>query len=59
MAAETTNYLFLGLAVIFGALLIHLTSLFIRARALRSDFAFLQSLQKRKPSSASKRKKRK
>jgi hypothetical protein len=44
MAAETTNYMILGFAVIFGTIGIHLWSLYSRAGRLKKDLAMLEDL---------------
>jgi hypothetical protein len=44
---ETTNYLILGFAVIFGALFLHLASLYLRDINLRRDIKMLETLQRR------------
>ncbi|MCL5429175.1 MAG: hypothetical protein M1347_05145 [Chloroflexi bacterium] len=43
---ETANYLFLGFAVIFGVLFLHLASFFLRGRNLRRDLQMLEQLEK-------------
>jgi hypothetical protein len=57
--AETTSYLILGYAVIFGVLFLHLASFAVRNRNLRADLELLEKLEK-KPSKrrAPKRKKK-
>ena len=43
--ANTTNYMIAGYAVIFGAILIYLLSLYIRQRNLNQDMQVLDSLE--------------
>jgi len=51
--AETTGYLILGYAVIFGVLFLHLASFIVRGRNLRRDLQMLEQLEK-KPSNKKK-----
>jgi len=44
--AETTGFMILGYAVIFGVLLLHLASLALRKRNLRRDYELLKELEK-------------
>lgn len=44
--AETTNYMILGFAFIFGPMLIYVWSLYSRANRLRKDLAMLEELDK-------------
>lgn len=44
MPAETTSYMILGFAVIFGTMGIHLWSLYNRAGRLKKDLALLEEL---------------
>lgn len=55
--AETTNYLIFGLAVVFGALMLHIASISMRARNLRADLVLLENLQKKGKKKPAKRKK--
>jgi len=43
---ETTNYLILGFAVIFGTLFLHLLSIYLRNRNFQRDLEILEELQK-------------
>ncbi|MGD2026475.1 MAG: hypothetical protein PVI99_01550 [Anaerolineales bacterium] len=43
--AETTNFMILGFAVIFGTIIVHLVSLYARAGRLKRDLAMLQELE--------------
>jgi hypothetical protein len=45
--ANTTSYMIAGYAVIFGAILIYILSLYIRRRNLRQDMEMLESLQEK------------
>ncbi len=45
--AETTSYLILGYAVIFGVLFLHLASFVVRNRNLRTDLELLEKLDKK------------
>lgn len=45
--AETTNYMIFGYVVIFGTMIIYLTSLFIRWRNLKKDQEALEDLEKK------------
>jgi hypothetical protein len=59
--AETTNYMILGFAVIFGVLFIHLASFAVRKRNLAADLRALQASGRRSPvkrKAKAKRKKR-
>jgi hypothetical protein len=56
--AETTSYLILGFAVIFGALMLHIASVSMRARNLKADLALLETLGKKAKKKPSKRKKK-
>lgn len=42
---ETTGYMILGYAVIFGVLLLHLASLALRRRNLEQDLELLEELK--------------
>lgn len=44
---ETTNYMILGFAVIFGVLFLHLASFVVRSRSLNRDLAMLEQLDKK------------
>jgi hypothetical protein len=44
--AETTGYMILGFAVIFGVLAIHLVSLRLRRRNFEQDLEVLKDLKK-------------
>jgi len=44
--AETTGFMILGYAVIFGVLLLHVLSLSLRKRNLRRDYDLLKDLEK-------------
>jgi len=44
--AETTGFMILGYAVIFGVLLLHVASLALRKRNLRRDYDLLKELDK-------------
>lgn len=44
--AETTNYMILGFAVIFGTIGIHLWSLVSRTNRLKKDLEMLKDLKK-------------
>lgn len=56
--AETTNYMILGYAVIFGVLFLHLASFVVRNRNLHRDLEMLEKLNKKSSNRASKRKKK-
>ncbi len=43
---NTMNYMIAGYAVLFGGLLIYLSSLYIRRRNLRQDLDMLRELEK-------------
>ena len=45
--AETTDYMILGYAVIFGTLLVYLTSLFTRWRNYQKDQEVLEDMEKK------------
>lgn len=45
MTAETTNFMILGFAVIFGTIGIHLWSLYSRAGRLKKDLALLEETE--------------
>lgn len=57
--ADTTSYMILGYAVIFGALFLHLASFFVRNRNLHRDLEMLEKLNKKSSGRSGKRKKRK
>lgn len=57
--AETTNYMILGYAVIFGVLFLHLASFVVRNRNLRHDLEMLEKLNKKSPGRSAKRKTKK
>ncbi len=40
--AQTTNYMIMGYAVIFGVLLLYLISLYLRSKNLKQDLAILE-----------------
>jgi hypothetical protein len=42
---ETTNYLILGFAVIFGVLFVHTISIYLRDRNLHGDLSMLEKFQ--------------
>ena len=44
--AQTTNYMIFGYAVIFGALLIYVISLYLRQRNLERDLELMKELEK-------------
>jgi hypothetical protein len=44
--AETTGFMILGYAVIFGVLLLHVASLALRKRNLRRDYDLLKEIDK-------------
>ena len=44
--AQTTNYMIFGYAVIFGALLIYVISLYLRRRNLERDLELMKELEK-------------
>jgi hypothetical protein len=44
--AETTDYMILGFVVIFGAMLAHVVSLWVRRRNLQKDIELLDQLEK-------------
>ncbi len=46
--AETTNYMILGFAVIFGTIGIHLWSLYSRDKRLKKDLALLEEMKEDK-----------
>jgi hypothetical protein len=58
--AETTNYMILGFAVIFGVLFVHLASFAVRKRSLAADLRAMQSAGRKpaKRKTKAKRKKR-
>jgi hypothetical protein len=43
--AQTTNYMILGYAVIFGLMLIYIASLYIRQRNLKQDLELMEELK--------------
>jgi hypothetical protein len=45
--ANTLNYMIAGYAVIFGAMLIYLISLYIRQRNLNQDLEVLKDIEER------------
>ncbi len=45
--AQTTNYMLLGYAVIFGVMLLYVLSLYLRQRNLERDLELMQDLQER------------
>ncbi|MCU0489223.1 MAG: hypothetical protein MUE67_09750 [Anaerolineales bacterium] len=40
--AQTTNYMIMGYAVIFGVLLLYMLSLYLRSKNLKQDLAILE-----------------
>ncbi len=44
---ETTGYMILGYAVIFGVMLLYLVSLSWRSRRLKQDLAMLEEIEKK------------
>ncbi|HAY85442.1 MAG TPA: hypothetical protein DCY42_11120 [Chloroflexi bacterium] len=44
--AETTNYMILGFAVIFGTILVYVLSLASRLKRVKSDLAMLKDMDK-------------
>lgn len=44
--AQTTDYMLLGYAVIFGVMLLYVLSLYLRQRNLERDLELMQDLQK-------------
>ena len=44
---ETTNYMILGYAVIFGVMLIYLVSLYLRRRRLKQDLQVFEEIDKK------------
>lgn len=46
--AETTNFMVLGFAVIFGTMLLHLVSLNSRRRNMQRDLDLLEEIEKDK-----------
>ncbi len=44
--AQTTNYMIMGYAVIFGVLLLYLLSLYLRSKNLKQDLAILEEEDK-------------
>jgi hypothetical protein len=44
--AETTNYMILGFAFIFGPILIHIWSLYRRTNRLKKDLEMLEEMDK-------------
>ncbi|MDH5505965.1 MAG: hypothetical protein OEZ02_01955 [Anaerolineae bacterium] len=44
-AAHTTDYMYMGFAVIFGVMLLHIFSLYSRSRNLQKDMALLKDLE--------------
>ena len=44
--ADTTNYMILGFAVIFGSILIHIWSLYRRTNRLKKDLEMLEEMDK-------------
>lgn len=43
--AQTTNYMIMGYAVIFGLMLIYVISLYLRQRNLKQDLELLEELK--------------
>lgn len=43
--AQTTNYMIMGYAVIFGLMLIYVLSLYIRQRNLKQDLELMEELK--------------
>ena len=43
--AETTNYMVLGYAVIFGVMFLYILSLYLRQRNMQQDLELLKDLQ--------------
>lgn len=54
--AETTNYMILGFAVIFGVLVFYLASFRLRSRNFYKDLELLENLKKKPRRTAKKRK---
>jgi hypothetical protein len=46
--AQTTNYMLIGYAVIFGSMLIYVISLYLRQRNLERDLELMKELEKDK-----------
>lgn len=44
--AETTDFMILGFAVIFGVMLLHVWSLYSRANRLKKDIELLEEMEK-------------
>jgi hypothetical protein len=44
--AQTTNYMLIGYAVIFGSMLIYVISLYLRQRNLERDLELMKELEK-------------
>jgi hypothetical protein len=45
--ADTTNFMILGFAVIFGAMIVHVWSLYSRANNLKKDLKMLKELEEK------------
>jgi len=43
--AQTTNYMIMGYAVIFGLMLIYVASLYLRQRNLKQDLELMEELK--------------
>lgn len=43
--AQTTNYMIMGYAVIFGLMLIYVISLYLRQRNLKQDLELMEELK--------------
>jgi hypothetical protein len=43
--AQTTNYMIMGYAVIFGLMLIYVASLYVRQRNLKQDLELMEELK--------------
>jgi hypothetical protein len=43
--AQTTNYMILGYAVIFGMMMVYIASLYLRQRNLKQDLELLEELK--------------
>ena len=43
--AETTDFMILGFAVIFGVMLVHIWSLYSRANRLKKDLEVLEEME--------------
>jgi len=44
--AQTTNYMLIGYAVIFGSMLIYVISLYLRQRNMERDLELMKELEK-------------